>query len=168
MRAVFRTIPLGMRVLMFTASCFAIAAALTCAVAMSAGAQPPGPRVTSEAPRCADETTPLSPAEEVAFQRWAKRLGIVPDVPGTFYDYRGAFVNKETPDSDGLWSDRYMQHGHPQFSRESMYARRDDTARWVPGDVRGAQVYVPDPTPTPACTRGGPPELPGPSPYLNP
>ncbi len=96
------------------------------------------------------DTTILSPAEEVLFQRWIKE-NIDSRTPGfqgweepdSKYDMRGFFHDKEAlsqwkPGDHG--PDTYKQHGHPTFSVESKYSRGlQDGGQWIEGspDERG-------------------------------
>jgi hypothetical protein len=91
------------------------------------------------------ETTPLTPDEERAFQRWAKtnRIGDV-DHPDSFYDYRGFWKATRgaahPPGSELHFPDTFKQHGHPTFSQESQYSRGFwDGGMWLPNDVLLAQ-----------------------------
>lgn len=93
------------------------------------------------------ETTRLTPAEEAAFQAWA-RANNVRDVdhPDSHYDYRGYWKQTASQGesrtkmySDGLhYTDRFKQHGHPTFSVESQYSGGpNDGGRW------NGEDYVP-------------------------
>lgn len=82
------------------------------------------------------ETTLLTPAEEVAFQRWAKANNLTDvDHPDAHYDYRGFW--KEHPTFQRApgehLTDKFKQHGHPTFSQESQYSQGAyDGGQWVP------------------------------------
>lgn len=85
----------------------------------------------------ANETTRLSPAEEAAFQQWA-RQNRIPDVdaPESRYDYRGFWrASKGVPHPPGTeehFPDTFKQHGHPTFSQESQYSRGAwDGGKWI-------------------------------------
>lgn len=87
------------------------------------------------------ETTPLSPAEEQAFQQWAI-ANRVPDVdhPDSHYDYRGfwkATQGAPHPSGEALhFPDTFKQHGHPTFSQESQFSRGpSDGGMWVGSKV---------------------------------
>jgi len=81
------------------------------------------------------EITPLKPAEETVFRRWAQDNNI-PDVdsPESFYDYRGywkEYGNKPVRFGVDHFPDTYKQHGHPTFSVESKYSSGpNDGGRW--------------------------------------
>jgi hypothetical protein len=98
------------------------------------------------------ERTPLTQAQEVAFQHWAQASGIRDvDHPDSRYDYRGLFLARggqpvpKTPDRH--FPDTFKQHGHPTFSIESQYSRgRWDGGQWLPGDVL---------VPPPVASHGG-------------
>ncbi len=79
-----------------------------------------------------NETTQLAPAQEAAFQQWAKRSGIRDlDDPRSHYDYRGAYLAGMRPSANMHWPDTFKQHGHPTFSVESKYsAGPDDGGSW--------------------------------------
>jgi len=89
-----------------------------------------------------DETTHLSPLEEVLFQRWAANSGIG-DMgnPDSHYDYRGFY--KDNGPVKYQWGkdhlpDTYKQHGHPTFSQESKYsAGPKDGGYWL------GEQYIP-------------------------
>jgi hypothetical protein len=90
------------------------------------------------------EQTQLSPAEERAFQAWARKNGIRDvDAPESRYDYRGYWKNVASGGGDqtkqyddGLhFPDTYKQHGHPTFSIESQYSAGPfDGGRWLGED----------------------------------
>jgi len=89
------------------------------------------------------EVTRLAPAEESAFQTWAKANRITDvDHPDSRYDYRGYWKEHgNTPIKFGEdhFTDTYKQHGHPTFSQESQYsAGPADGGRWV------GEQYVPN------------------------
>jgi hypothetical protein len=68
-----------------------------------------------------------------AFRTWLQRNKITDlDAPGSFYDYRGAFLAGINRGSNGHWPDTFKQHGHPTFSVESKYAAPNDSTagRW--------------------------------------
>lgn len=100
------------------------------------------------------EVTPLTPAEEAAFQRWVASAGVADvDHPNSFYDYRGYWKDiasrgedQRKSYTDGLhFPDVYKQHGHPTFSTESKYSKgRWDGGRWVGEDFvpAGADFLV--------------------------
>lgn len=93
------------------------------------------------------ERTPLTPAEEAAFQAWAKQNGVTDvDHPQSRYDYRGYWKSVASTGGDqrkayddGLhFPDTYKQHGHPSFSVESQYSAGPwDGGRWL------GESYVP-------------------------
>lgn len=84
-----------------------------------------------------NETTKLTPMEEVLFKAWTKANGIEDaDAPDSFYDYRGFYkgtngqihgaANKDH------FPDTYKTHGHPTFSQESKYSRGPwDGGMWM-------------------------------------
>lgn len=82
--------------------------------------------------------TPLSPAEESAFQKWKQKWA--PDDTGEDYDLRGAFKSGFKPDpKTGHWPDTYKKPNHPTFSDQSIYAkdRPDLAGRWE------GETYIP-------------------------
>ena len=91
------------------------------------------------------ERTALTPAEELAFQQWAKANRITDvDHPDSHYDYRGYWKSvaaqggdQRKAYDDGLhFPDTFKQHGHPTFSVESKYSRGpSDGGRWLTEDV---------------------------------
>lgn len=94
------------------------------------------------------ETTRLTPAEEAAFQQWA-RANNIPDVdsPQSRYDYRGYWrQHGNVPMRFGVdhFTDTYKQHGHPRFSAESKYSAGPwDGGRWI-----GENTLVAPPMPS--------------------
>jgi hypothetical protein len=56
---------------------------------------------------------------EAAFREWyaemAERYDLDPDpdAPGTFYDYRAAFLADAKPDESGHWPSKFKKSGHP-------------------------------------------------------
>jgi len=91
------------------------------------------------------ETTQLSPAEEVAFRRWAAENGITNyDHQDAHYDMRGFWKSTQgaahPPGSVQHFPDTFKQHGHPSFSQESQYSKGpSDGGMWVGGDTYLAQ-----------------------------
>lgn len=87
-----------------------------------------------------NETTPLSPADESAFQQWARMNQIHDvDLPQSRYDYRGFWKSTQgaphPPGSEEHFPDTFKQHGHPTFSVESQYSGGAfDGGRWLPKD----------------------------------
>src|SRR3990167_9093606 len=87
------------------------------------------------------ERTVLSPAEEMAFQRWARTQGITDvDAPESRYDYRGYWRDvaskggdqRKSYDDGPHFPDTYKQQGHPSFSVESQYSAGPfDGGRWL-------------------------------------
>jgi hypothetical protein len=61
----------------------------------------------------------LEPEEEMQFQEWYKGhatkwgLNKDPDDVGHKYDYRGAYLEGEEPDSEGHWSSKFKDPDHP-------------------------------------------------------
>lgn len=79
------------------------------------GTQQPDPNDLSS-----DYNTKLSPADEAAFQAWAKanhRTGDSYD-----YDMRGAWKHMVKQSANGHFPDTYKKPNHPTFSNESQYA----------------------------------------------
>jgi hypothetical protein len=83
------------------------------------------------------DTTVLTPADEAAFQAWA-RANRIPDVdhPDSHYDYRGFWKATagapHPPGSDAHFPDTFKQHGHPTFSQESQYSQGAwDGGKWI-------------------------------------
>lgn len=78
------------------------------------------------------ETSTIPKGQEAAFQSWVKRNGVNDlDVPGSFYDYRGAYLAGVNRSDNGHFPDTFKQHGHPTFSVESRYSKGpDDGGRW--------------------------------------
>jgi hypothetical protein len=92
----------------------------------------------------ASERTSLTPAEEAAFQSWARANQITDvDHPDSHYDYRGYFKEHGAqPIQFGVdhFTDTYKQHGHPTFSQESQYSTgAADGGRWV------GETFLPQP-----------------------
>jgi hypothetical protein len=89
------------------------------------------------------DVTVLSPAQEVAFQKWARDNGIADvDHPDSYYDYRGYWqATKGAPHATGEhFPDTFKQHGHPTFSQESQYSTGpSDGGMWV------GETYMPQP-----------------------
>lgn len=80
------------------------------------------------------ETTGLSPLQEALFKRWAAENNIKDvDHPDSHYDYRGFWSeNPNFKHAEGEhFTDKFKQHGHPTFSRESQYSSGSyDGGRW--------------------------------------
>lgn len=87
--------------------------------------------------RQGNESTPLTMAEEAAFQQWAQDNGLTDvDHPDSHYDYRGFWKSTNgaphPPGSEQHFPDTFKQHGHPSFSVESQYSRGpQDGGRWL-------------------------------------
>ena len=79
--------------------------------------------------------TQLAPAQEAAYQAWAKTLG----KQGSTYDYdlRGAFANGAQQAANGHFTDRFKKPNHPTFSDQSQYSGVD-------GQQGGAWAHQPD------------------------
>jgi len=81
------------------------------------------------------EQTALSPAEEVAFKRWAMVNNIQDvDDPRSKYDYRGYWKQTQgaAHQAGEHFPDTFKQHGHPTFSQESQYSAGPfDGGRWI-------------------------------------
>lgn len=82
-----------------------------------------------------NETTSLNSNEEPKFQEWIKSNNITDlDHPDSHYDYRGFW--KENPgfqksNPEQHFTDKFKQHGHPSFSRESQYSKgENDGGKW--------------------------------------
>jgi hypothetical protein len=80
--------------------------------------------------------TKLSPAEEAAYQQWAKANHRERD---TFdYDMRGAWKAMAKQAGNGHFPDTFKKPNHPTFSDESMYA-----GPGLPGGHWGDGVFAP-------------------------
>lgn len=101
-----------------------------------------------------NETTPLSPADEAAFQQWIRANRITDlDNPQSHYDYRGFWKSTQgashPPGGEQHFPDTFKQHGHPTFSVESQYsAGAFDGGRWA------QDQYVPPGADLLATSRG--------------
>lgn len=80
--------------------------------AQGAGAADPGDQT-------ANYNTPLSPAEEAAFQQWAARSGKTKDLYD--YDLRGAWKHNAQAAGNGHLPDNWKKPNHPTFSDQSIY-----------------------------------------------
>lgn len=65
--------------------------------------------------------TPVPFNRVAEFEQWAKQLA--PPQDSGDYDYGGAFLAGEQPDTSGHWTDRFKKPNHPTFSNESIYAK---------------------------------------------
>lgn len=98
------------------------------------------------------ETTRLTPAEEAAFQAWARANDIRDvDHAQSRYDYRGYWKQIASKGGeatrvydDGLhFTDQFKQHGHETFSRESQYSAGPyDGGRWVSPPIPGSELMM--------------------------
>lgn len=83
-----------------------------------------------------NETTALSPKDELAFRAWATQNGIQNyDHPEAHYDMRGFWKQTQgaphPPGSEQHFPDTFKQFGHPTFSVESQYSQGpNDGGRW--------------------------------------
>jgi len=84
--------------------------------------------------------TNLSPAEEAAYQTWAKKNRREKD---TFdYDMRGAWKARIEASDNGHFPDTYKKPNHPTFSNESQYHGVDGEQ----GGSWNGEVFTPGPT----------------------
>ena len=99
-----------------------------------------------------NETTRLTPDEEAAFQAWARANDIRDvDHAQSRYDYRGYWKQIASKGGeatrvydDGLhFTDKFKQHGHETFSRESQYsAGPHDGGRWIAPPIPGSELMM--------------------------
>lgn len=90
-----------------------------------------------------DETTPLTHAEELAFQQWAQANGITDvDHPDSQYDYRGFWKQTQgaAHQRGTHFPDTFKQSGHPTFSQESQYSSGPSQGGMWIGDT-----FIPQP-----------------------
>lgn len=97
------------------------------------------------APNYTDKyNTPLTPAEEQAYQAWAianKRTKDTYD-----YDMRGAWKAGISQAGNGHYPDTYKKPNHPTFSAESQYANPATMPGGVWGeDGQGHTTFTPSP-----------------------
>jgi hypothetical protein len=96
--------------------------------------------------------TPLSPAEEMAFNAWKARYA--PNDSGEDYDLRGAFKAGLTPNpTTGHFPDTFKKPNHPTFSNQSKYAAGANAAR--AGSWQG-ETFVPSGSREPQMAQAGP------------
>ena len=73
--------------------------------------------------------TPLTPAEELAYQNWAQIQSAVQgrDISRDLFDYdmRGAFKSGALQSENGHYPDTYKKPNHPTFSTDSQYHGAD-------------------------------------------
>ena len=88
--------------------------------------------------------TKLTPAEEKAYQAWAKAEGRERDVYD--YDLRGAWRELQSgsmsEDERGHLGDKYKKPNHPTFSTQSKYSTAE-TPGGVWSEENGITVYTP-------------------------
>lgn len=87
--------------------------------------------------------TPLTPEEEAAFQKWAKKEGRSDDVYD--YDLRGAWKELKSgemsEDDRGHLGDKYKKPNHPTFSDQSKYNSIDGYVGGTWAEENGKTVY---------------------------
>lgn len=109
------------------------------AVAAAASASPADPMDFSDR-----YNTKLTPAEEKAYQAWAKAEGRERDVYD--YDLRGAWKELQSgsmsEDERGHLGDKYKKPNHPTFSTQSKYSTAE-TPGGVWSEKNGVTVYTP-------------------------
>lgn len=89
-----------------------------------------GPRYAPD--QSANYNTSLTPAQEAAFQQWARQSGRERDVYD--YDLRGAWLKSAKAAGNGHLPDTYKKPNHPTFSRESDYSNAlAQGGDWVSG-----------------------------------
>lgn len=96
----------------------------------------PSPNAFDPADQSANYNTPLTPAQEAAFQKWAKanpRLGNTYD-----YDARGFWLHGAKAAANGHGDDEWKKPNHPTFSTGSDYS-----GPYTPG---GVWTQMPDGT----------------------
>ena len=89
--------------------------------------------------------TELTPEEEKAFKKWAKKNGREKDVYD--YDLRGAWkemMSGQMSESDnGHLGDRYKKPNHPTFSDESKYSTDENRGGHWDKDSSGRTRFTP-------------------------
>lgn len=94
--------------------------------------------------------TPLTPAEELAYQNWAQIQSAVQgrDINRDLFDYdmRGAFKSGAMQSENGHYPDTFKKPNHPSFSDQSQYHGADGNAGGSWQQMGGRWVFTPGPT----------------------
>lgn len=89
--------------------------------------------------------TKLSPAQEKAFEAWAKANDRLHD--SYDYDMRGAWVDGAGQADNGHFPDTYKKPNHPTFSKESKYSGVDGYTGGEWADLGGGKsTYTASPS----------------------